>query len=624
MTMIDSQLAILEDCIQHNTYKRIETDRLELKDNSHKDSDWKEVYKTANAFLNSKGGTIIIGIHEDSRMERYKFTGYDARNEEKVKALPRQFSDETGQSLNLQDYFSYEIKNFMGGHLLIITVTKLPDAGKYAWWKGEVYERLLTGDQKLSASQIKAQREFREEMRNARELMPVANATIEDLDVEKLNDYIFLLNRSRKIESVKADIADAKSFLTRKQMIIGAQPTVLGMLTCGNIPEDFLHEKCEVDCYVEHPSREVIAGSKKIFRGTVIYLMQESERFVMQNIDTGISIERGGSSIYEYPPELIRESVNNSLAHRDYSIDRPVIIKVTPKKQIEIRNPGSFKEELLVEKTTHAIPVRRIIPNSKTNNPRLAGVLKVFDKLEGRGVGMASLTEACLGNEIDLPYYIFYSLNELSLVIPSGKLLDHKMLSMFDAYKKYIRSKLRGDEITEEQQKVLAYLYKSELANKLSRHTILLTKDNNHLQAISSLIEANLIYPHPVIETTNPVYTNNPVYILDRNLFKTDFRTELQEIYKDAYLELKPDYREVVNLIYEVNHFSEEKSLSASQIGNILWKRQGKEGMLEGFEDWKRKVRYITSRLEKSRFIKKEGQNLTINDHFAADPDLFR
>jgi len=599
MNPIDNIIQKLEYCIKNDTYEKIETDRYELKDNSHSTADWKEVYKTTNAFLNTKGGVIFVGIHENNQNNKYTFTGFDSRNEDKVKDLPKQFTNEKGEAQNLELYFpTYEIRNFLNGHILLIYVDLLPDDEKFVYLNRKAYERLLTGDHQISTQKIQAHKEYKELIKNSRELMPVINATLDNLDIDKLNQYIFLLNRIKKTESQKSSIDEAKSFLVRKMMVRDEQPTILGMLTCGKNIEDFLFNRCQIDCYVDQPSRELIARSRKLLMDTVINLMEEGERFVIQNIETGISVEKGGTAVYEYPVELIRESINNSLAHRDYSIDRFVTIKVVPKKQIEIRNPGHFKQQLLIENVNDKVPIRRIIPGDpQANNPRLANVLKVFNKWEGQGIGMTTLTGACLHNEIDLPYYIFHSHDELSLVIPSGKLVDKQMESLFETYSGYFNTKLGGKNLSEEQKRVLVYLYKSEITNKLFRYTILLTKDNNHLDAIRSLVESELIYSHPTSDTINPVY------LLDRNLFKQDFQNELEEIFGVAFTTIKPETKEVLNLIYEANNFSEEQFLSANQLGNLLWLRQGKENVIEGFEDFKRKIRYVVSKLEKSEFI---------------------
>jgi len=617
MNAIDNLLNKLGDCIKNGSYERLETDKYELKDNSHTGSDWKEVHKTANAFLNSKGGIIFVGIHEDTANHKYAFKGFDARNENQVKEICKQFTDEKGNKLNLELYFpDYEIRDFMDGEILLVYVEPLPDDEKFVYMNGSAYERLLTGDHKISDHKITAHGEYKAQIRDARELLPVINTSVDNLDIDKLNHYIFLLNRIKKTETQKSTLEEAKAFLVRKMMLRDEQPTILGMLTCGKNPEDFLFNRCQIDCYVDHPSKELIARSRKLLMDTVINLMEEAERFTIQNMDTGISVEKGGTGVYEYPLELIRESINNSMAHRDYAIDRFITIKVVPKTQIEIRNPGRFKRQLLIEEVNETVPIRRIIPGDpQANNPRLANVLKVFNKWEGQGIGMATLTGACLHNEIDLPYYNFHSADELSLIIPSGKLIDKQMESLFLTYGSYFKEKLKGNEITEEQKRVLTYLYKSEVQNKLFRYTILLTKDNNHLDAIRSLLEAGLIYPHPKSDNINPVY------LLDRNVFKIDFNLELQEIFGEQYSSLKPENKEVLSLIYESNTFSEEKNPSANQIGNILWLRHGKEHTIEGFEDFKRKVRYMVRKLEDGSYIVRVSNSpqYSINSEYKND-----
>lgn len=617
MNAIDNLLNKLGDCIKNGSYERLETDKYELKDNSHTGSDWKEVHKTANAFLNSKGGIIFVGIHEDTANHKYAFKGFDARNENQVKEICKQFTDEKGNKLNLELYFpDYEIRDFMDGEILLVYVEPLPDDEKFVYMNGSAYERLLTGDHKISDHKITAHGEYKAQIRDARELLPVINTSVDNLDIDKLNHYIFLLNRIKKTETQKSTLEEAKAFLVRKMMLRDEQPTILGMLTCGKNPEDFLFNRCQIDCYVDHPSKELIARSRKLLMDTVINLMEEAERFTIQNMDTGISVEKGGTGVYEYPLELIRESINNSMAHRDYAIDRFITIKVVPKTQIEIRNPGRFKRQLLIEEVNETVPIRRIIPGDpQANNPRLANVLKVFNKWEGQGIGMATLTGACLHNEIDLPYYNFHSADELSLIIPSGKLIDKQMESLFLTYGSYFKEKLKGNEITEEQKRVLTYLYKSEVQNKLFRYTILLTKDNNHLDVIRSLLEAGLIYPHPKSDNINPVY------LLDRNVFKIDFNLELQEIFGEQYSSLKPENKEVLSLIYESNTFSEEKNPSANQIGNILWLRHGKEHTIEGFEDFKRKVRYMVRKLEDGSYIVRVSNSpqYSINSEYKND-----
>ena len=606
MKIIDEFLRKLEAIILSGNYEHVENDKIELKDNSHDASDWTEVYKTTNAFLNTEGGIIVIGVKEDIKNRRYSVPGFNYTNDENSVTKP------------VSELIHFEIKSFFEKQLLVIYVDSLADDAKYVFYKGTAYERIITGDHKIPQQKLDSQKEYKNEMIDARELLIVKDATIGDLNVDKLNDYIQLLNSETKMESIKASLDDATSFLNRQSMIRDGKPTFLGMLVCGNTPGDKLHFRCQVNAFVEALGHN-IAHDKKVINDTVLNLIEQSVAFVTRNIQTGISIEQGGTRTYEYPERLIRECVNNSLAHRDYSINQFVSISIVPNTHIQIRNPGKFKQQLVIQHLQHEIPVRRIIAgSSKANNPKLAKVLSVYNKWEGQGYGMATLTNACLEDRIDVPYFLF-GVDDITLTIPKGKVLDENMEALFESYSGYIRHKLDGDEISIEQQRILSFLYKSELRNKEDRYTILLTKANNHLQALQTLEDARLIYRH---DKSNELY---PIFIIDRQLFQKDFKDELKKIFGARYTELPGEHKSVLRFIYERNNFAEDKYPSANEVGGKLWIMRGNADKLEGYEAYKRKVRKIINSLEAGGMLKRdEGKaKYLINQRFGETPDLY-
>ena len=622
MKQIDKILGTIENHIINSTFEKLENDRLEIKDNSHVSSKWTELYKTTCAFLNTQGGIIIIGVHEDEKNNKYTVTGFDLNNENKTKELGKNFKDENNKPLDLSSYISIETHLFFDKHILAIYVEQLPEEHKFVYYNSTAYERIITGDHKIDTRKIAEQKEYILELESAKELQPVINTTLNDLDVSKLNDYIHLLIRDTRNESIKNTIEDAVSFLERKGFITKTlQPTMLGMLVCGKYVEDILESRCQVDGYVDMPSRaDLVSKIKKSMKDNILPLMERSNAFTQQNISVGVSVEFGGSSLPEYPERLLRESINNSLAHRDYAINRFININIVPNKHIEIRNPGKFKPRLILEDIKHNIPVRRIIPgDSKPNNPRLAEVLKIDNKWEGRGLGMSTLTNECLSNNIDLPYYKFHSEDELSLFIQKGKLLDEKMESLIDKYSGYLEKKLNGATLTTEQKLVIAYFYKSEIENKNDRYTILLTKSNNHLDAINSLEDADIIFKH---EVSNAFH---PVYILDRALFKKDYVAELRALFGADYDALTKDAREALTTIYECNLFSKEMYPSANKIGNMMWMKNEKITDLKGFEAFKRGVRLIINKLEARKLIQKvdNKSKYLINKDFVRRPSLY-
>jgi ATP-dependent DNA helicase RecG len=620
MREIDKILNLVEDCIKNNNYRPVETEKVELKPTPPSLKEAKSLLQSVCAFLNTNGGILIIGIKDNNNVadKHYELKGYNEDAESILKEIGKKFTDKNLVHLDVSDFIvSYEIRDFMDSRVCVVYIDKLPDDLKYVFYDKIAYRRELTGDSKITENQIAVQEEFKQEIRNARELEIVKEATINDIDLDKLNGYIQLLNREIKTETIKTGIEDAKAFLTRKKFIIGDDVSTLGMLVCGKYVKDFLAWRSQVDGFVDTPFE--VAQDKKSLVDNVIPLMEKSLGYILKNIQIGVSIERGGISKPEYPEQLLRETVNNALAHRDYSINKYVNINIKPNEHIEIRNPGSFKKTLLIEHLEGEIPIRKIIPDSKPRNPKLADVLKVFDKWEGKSRGMSNLVNEALDNKIDLPYYKFNSKDDLSLFIKKGKLLDEKMESLFNAYNGYIERKLNGEQLTTEQKLVLSYFYKSEVENKNDRYTILLTKDNNHLAAINSLEDSNLIYRHA---SSNELY---PVYVIDRQLFKKNFIDELRKLFGADFDALKKEARDILACIYEFNKYSKDSYPSANMIGNTLWAKAGNANILNGYEDFKRQVRYIVNQMEKRKIILRvEGKpRYKTNESFDRRPSIY-
>ena len=239
MSKLDDILLKLKNCLENHTYEPIESQSIEIRDLSS-GGKWTELYKSACAFLNTQGGIIIVGIHENLKQpKQYKLTGYDDGNENNLIRLAQQFSDSQDNTtetnlLDLGPFFHWEIHDFLDKRICIIDIRALPEDQKYICWNKIAYERKITGDYKISEDEINAQLERREEWKRARELYPVDKATIEDLDLDKLNEYIQSLNQSTRIETLKSDLKSAIPFLSRKFFINKEQkPTLLGMLVCG-------------------------------------------------------------------------------------------------------------------------------------------------------------------------------------------------------------------------------------------------------------------------------------------------------------------------------------------------------------------------------------------------------
>lgn len=630
MDIVLKNLQTIERCINTKTYEEVETERFEVKDLSN---GWgKDWYKSVCAFLNSNGGIIVIGINDknNSKPQEYKFTGYDNRdeNEKHLKeVLPKKFTNKEGEVVDVSQNLNFEIQDFMSGRIMIVYVTELDTEKKYVFFNSDAYTRKITGDHKLTSREIEEYEEIKKERISTQELSLIKNTSLDNINLDTLNNYIFQYNRGKKRgENLKKSLEEAKSFLVEQGFLFENQVTLLGMLVCGSSPERFIQGKCQVDCYVINPNSRNLAESKDVIEENVIELIRDSQSFVWRNIQVGVAYTNGGKATPEYPEELIRECINNAIAHRSYASNRFIIIEIKPNENLLIRNPGKFQNRQRIFINTEFGKIRRIKPFQVARNPKLTHLLKSFDYWEGKGKGLSSLIDACLDNKIDVPYYNL-SDDEISLYIPKGKVYDDEMVSWIESFSGYLQSKL-GRELTEDEKIILSFFKKSEGLNKLEYYTILLTSNNNHSDIIALFEEKAIIFINP----ESPEFY--PIYQLDRVLFKNDFSDELEAIFKVNWNTLTNEYKEIMNAIYLKSNFGiPTEVLSANNIGNYLFFNKFKKIIDANFyESFKRKNRNLFNHLENQNFIiRKDGKskteggkpNFIINTDYAEPLDLF-
>ncbi len=592
MDSLATILQRIEQCIIQRTYESLETDWLELKPVPSTGGAWDSIRESVCAFLNARGGTVVLGIKDEQRPHRhFTFTGYTEDNSGNVANLRTAFQDFRRNLIDVSDCLLLDVRPFQTGQIAVIRVSALPEDRKFCFYRGEARERVLDQDKKIPQNRVEEQEERKREMEHSRELRPVEGATLADLSLQRTNELIFLINQgqSQPIETIKSRIEDAIPFLERKRFVLkNGSITTLGMLVCGAAPEEHLGFRCHLDAFVDVPN--VVAQDKKTWRDNILQLMEAGQGWTLRNILTGVSIHAGGSLLPEYPEKLIRESINNALAHRDYYLNRPVQLTLKPRVSLSIRNPGRLPHELIFEKPDDPVPVRRIFANPRARNPRLADILKLHNKWEGKGIGMSDLLNFALRNDIDLPYYLFHSADELSLCIPSGKLLDEAMEAWLDLMDGLIASKTGDRPLSSEHRIVLAYLLKSERLNRLGRYTLALTPSNNHFGAISELKGWGLALLHPASNQFHEVY------VVCRELAEDDRHSTLHELFDGDYDRLDILGRETLQMIALAESNSKAGGLNAKQVSRLLKTRLPDEYQQRGEDEFYRAIRYRIER----------------------------
>ena len=590
---LDPILRKLERCVQLASWESIKTDWLEIKPVPPTSDAWGKVRESVCAFLNARGGIVLLGIKEEQRPHRhFVLSGYTEANSGNLSALRRAFTDDRGHPLDVEEYLTHEVRHFQEGQVALIRARSLPEHLKFCFHQGVAFRRQLDRDERISDLEALSQKERRSEMESSLELRPVEGVGLEDLSLQRINELVLLINQgqAQPIETIKGTLADAVPFLVRKRFLLrDGQVTTLGVLVCGARPEDHLLFRSQLDAFVDVPN--VVVQDKKTFKDNILQLMELGHSWTLRNIMTGVSVEAGGTLVAEYPEKLVRETINNALAHRDYSINRPVQLTIKPRVSISIRNPGRLPPELLVDDTASPIPVRRIFANSMARNPRLADVLKLHNKWEGKGIGMSDLVHFALSNAIDVPHYVFHSALELSLVIPAGRVLDEATEAWLDLLDGTLLRKTSGQPLNAQHKAVLAYLLKSERLNRHGFHTLALGPENNHHEVVAQLRSWGLIEIHPASDRFKQVY------VVCRDLAHDDVTGELRRLFGPDFDRLKPISQQTLNVILLAERHSTQGGLNAKQVSRLLRHRLPEEHRHRGDDEFYRAIRYAIERL---------------------------
>lgn len=583
----------LELCVRQSSWESLETDWLEIKPVPSTGNGWDNIRDSVCAFLNSRGGVVILGIKDEQRPQRhFAFAGYTETNSGNLAALRSAFHDAKNNPVDVGDCLMVEVKQFFTGQIAVVRVSPLPEDRKFCFFHDEARERIADRDEKIPRHRVEEQEERKREMETYRELRPVEGVKLEDLSLQRINELVLLINQgqAQPIETIKSSLTDAVPFLEKKRfMLKDGRITTLGVLVCGTRPEDHLLFRSQLDAFVDVPN--AVAQDKKTFKDNILQLMELGRAWTLRNIMTGVSTEAGGSLMAEYPEGLIRESINNALAHRDYAIDRPVQLTIKPRISLSIRNPGHLPPELVLEQPNDPVPVRRIFANPRARNPRLADVLKLHNKWEGKGIGMSDLVNFALANQIDVPHYLFHSAEELSLLIPAGKVLDEATEGWFELMDGLISRTSGGSPLTRTHQVVLAYMLKSERLNRNGYYTLALTPGNNHFGAISELKNWGLIKLHP---SSNRF---QEVYVVCRELATDDVSSELRGLLGNDFDRLRPMSQLTLNLILLAEKYSRMGGLNAKQVSRLLRHRLPDDYQKRGDDEFYRAVRHGIERM---------------------------
>lgn len=396
-------LALIEEVQRHQS----ELEDVEVK--SAREGTPKRLYESLSAFANhTGGGVVLLGLDEERSFEVVG-VGDAHRLQEEISHLA---SSEMEPPLRLEfTVEEIESQTIVAVEVPEVTAQQKPCYYKPAGLQQGSYIRVGNTNRRMSDYEIfgymsaRTQPTFDEE--------PVRDATLEDLDKNKLEEYLSRLRRTRQgVTFINAPTDQILKQLRIVRKVEGIlRPTLAGLLMFGIYPQAF--EPQLVITFLQYygtletektPRGERFLDNRK-FEGTIPEMVENSVNHVLASIRKSSLIEGlYRRDIPEYPEEAIREAVVNAVAHRDYShFTRGSYIQIRLfADRLEIQSPGGLfgsvnEETLEEEQSTRNRRLMRLMEDTQIGGSHFL--------LENRGTGISTMLEAMRKANLEPPRF---------------------------------------------------------------------------------------------------------------------------------------------------------------------------------------------------------------------------
>lgn len=217
------------------------------------------------------------------------------------------------------------------------------------------------------------------------DIRPVADARMDIID-----DLVF--RRTYLPSAVAPEVIEQNHRSIEHQLIASkfahpgppVCPTVLGILTVGKAPTDWL--PCAYVQFVRFDGAALSdpVKNQKEIRGALPELLRDAEDLLKTNIQTSADFTTGAVEVRtpDYPIVALQQVLRNAILHRTYENTNAPIRLYWFSDRVEVQNPGGPYGQ--VTKSNFGQP-----DSSDYRNPNIAAVMKELGYVQRFGVGIA-------------------------------------------------------------------------------------------------------------------------------------------------------------------------------------------------------------------------------------------
>jgi ATP-dependent DNA helicase RecG len=401
----------------NNLIANWENEVVEFKE-ANNDYDKKKIGQYFSAISNEanlKGfqhGWLVFGVRNNDR----KIVGSDYRNSKGLQTLKHEISTGTTGGISFTDIF--EVYPSVDGEKRRVVMFQIPAAATAipTGWQNHYYGR---NGESISALSVAEQDRIRGQEKKDWSKQTIEGATIDHLDKtaiatarQKYKEKMDRQHISDEVDSM-SDI----DFLTKLKLIINGKITNAAMVLLGNEDYDYLFSTPPETSWRLYDSSNNVKDYE-IFK---IPYITVSDR-IFKNI-RNLTYRYMPNQLTLFPTEtrqydmwLLRELMNNSIAHSDYSIGGRIYLNEFEDSLI-LTNPGTFLpggiEPIL--KPSYNPPFYR--------NQLLAEAMGKFNMIDTQTMGIRRVFKIQQERYFPLPDYDLSIPRQVGVVV-YGKILD--------------------------------------------------------------------------------------------------------------------------------------------------------------------------------------------------------
>ena len=335
----------------------IESETIELKSSVVAD-----LCKEVIAFANTKGGTLYIGVEDNGTV-----IGVDSADR-----VTLQINNMVRDSIkpDITMFVHYETQVIDDKQIIAVTVQEGTDRPYYLGSKG------------LKPSGVY--------VRNGTSTDPASDTAIRKMIKETDGDS-FETMRSLE-QNLSFQVAEAQ-FAKRKVPYDATKMQTLGMVSSDGIYSNvalLLSEQCPntIKAATFAGVDQSVFQDRREFTGSLFQQMEDL--YAYQTKATFEGLYR--TDTRDYPEDALRETLMNSLVHRDYSFSASTLVSIY-EDRIEFVSVGGLPTGITLDDIMLGLSVCR--------NPKLAAIFYRLQLIEAYGTGMPKIMKAYAGTGLE-------------------------------------------------------------------------------------------------------------------------------------------------------------------------------------------------------------------------------